>query len=77
MDTLISLTDQFILIYNNTKKNLVMENLRELQKLKLKRNRKIRKGRKKIKMILLFGKLLNLVSQNGHLIGEKDAQDGI
>ena len=77
MDTPMLQMDLSILISNPIKKSLNMENLKELRMLKLKLNKPMSKDKNEIKRILLYGKLLSLLSLNGHPPGVKVAQVGI
>ena len=70
-------TDQFTLISKLTEKSSNMENLKESNKLKHKTNKPIKREKREINKILLYGRLLNQMNQNGHLLGEKEDQDGI
>lgn len=75
--TLMNQTDQFTLISKLTEKSSNMENLKESNKLKHKTNKPIKREKREIKKISLYGRLLSLMNQNGHLHGEKEDQDGI
>lgn len=69
--------DQFISILKLIEESSNMENLKESNKLKPNNNKQMKKDKRKISKILLFGKLQNQMSQNGHLHGEKEDLAGI
>ena len=64
-------TDQYISTLKLIDKSSNMENLKEFNKLKLNSNKVIKKEKRKIKKILLYGKQLNPDNQNGLHLGVK------
>lgn len=69
--------DLFTLMLVSTRKNTNMASLKELQMLKPKNRKEMRKVKRKIRKILLYGKLLSLKNQNGNHLGGKVDLDGI
>lgn len=69
--------DQFISILKLIEESLNMENLKESNKLKPNNNKQMKKDKRKISKISLFGKLQNQMSQSGPLHGEKGDLAGI